>query len=83
MILEKTLEKFARVIQSFPKKKMSWGSSLKIPEVRQNPQGNPVSFRNFPSSEEFFSGDSGFSSAIFMEKSFVWKNYPQKKVENV
>jgi len=29
----------------FPKKNMSWGSSLKIPEVRQSPQGKPVSFR--------------------------------------
>jgi hypothetical protein len=47
--LENSLDDFGGEIckghSKFPKKNMSWGSSLKIPEVRQNPQGKPVSFR--------------------------------------
>jgi len=47
--LENSLDDFGGEIckghSKFPKKNMSWGSSLKIPEDRQNPQGKPVSFR--------------------------------------
>ena len=60
---------------------MSWGSSLKIPEVRQNPQGNPVSFRNFPSSEEFCSGDSGFLLPFSWRNLFSGKIIPKRKLK--